>query len=200
MSGACPGRIPRYPSAPGICSSSTCSFTTSFSGVTISSWKVSAIRSTMAGSDPSTCERLESKARFLRRLLHLLGSFQHFFNRPLHVESLFGDIVVLTFHNVAESFYRIRDLHVTSRGSRELLRHVERLRQEALHFASSSDGQLLVFAQFVDTKNCDDVLQVFISLERLLHHLRYVVVLLPHDARIENARRRSERIDSRINS
>src|SRR5215470_10498170 len=37
--------MPRYPFLPGICISSARSLTTSFSGVTISSWKVSAIES-----------------------------------------------------------------------------------------------------------------------------------------------------------
>src|SRR6266571_1259936 len=43
ISGACPGRMPRYPSKPGIWASSAASFTTSFSGVTISSWKDSGM-------------------------------------------------------------------------------------------------------------------------------------------------------------
>jgi hypothetical protein len=41
---------------------------------------------------------------------------------------------------------------------------MERLRQEALNLARSRDGEFLVFAQFVNAENRDNVLQVFIRL------------------------------------
>ena len=49
ISGAWPGRTPRYPFLPGICASSAAVSTTFFSGVTISSWKVSAIGQLVVG-------------------------------------------------------------------------------------------------------------------------------------------------------
>src|SRR4029077_12815413 len=97
-------------------------------------------------------------------------------------------------------FHRVGNLDVTSRRTRELLGHVERLRQETLYLSPRTHGKLVVFAELVDTKNRDDVLQILISLQRLLHRLRDVVVFLADNARIENARCRSQRIYRGINS
>src|SRR3954467_8208601 len=138
MRGACPGRMPRYPFLPGICISSAWSRTTIFSGVTISSWKESAIR---------------IYCRFLCRRFHLLCSFCHFVNRTLHVEGLLRDVVVLPFDDAAEAFHCVFDLDVTARRTGELLCHEERLRQELLHLAGAGDRDLLIFAQFVDTQD-----------------------------------------------
>ncbi len=49
-------------------------------------------------------------------------------------------------------------------------------------------------------KNRDDVLQVLVLLERLLHRACDAVVTIADDLRIEHRRRRVERIDCRINS
>src|SRR5579862_3315553 len=186
--------MPRYPFLPGICISSAASFTTSLSGVTISSSNVSAIVQSLVARrwssankrwsflvaetlDPGILVKCDEKNRrghgqssaacwgswafandqrpddhrlLLRCRLHLLGSFEHFVDRPLHIERLLRDIVVLARNNVAESLHRVRDFYVASRRSRELLGHVERLRQEALNLASPCHGHLLIFAQLVD--------------------------------------------------
>ena len=112
---------------------------------------------------------------------------ERFFDRALHVESLLGDVVVLAFDDSLEAFYGVGDFHVTAGGTGELLGDVEGLRQEALHFAGAGYGQFLVFAQFVDTENRDDVLQIFIGLQGALHRLRDVVVFLADDSRVEHA-------------
>src|SRR3954467_15865354 len=104
MRGACPGRMPRYPFLPGICISSAWSRTTIFSGVTISSWKESAIR---------------IYCRVLSRRFHLLCSFCHFVNRTLHVEGLLRDVVVRPFHDAAEACHRGYLLSFTARRSSE---------------------------------------------------------------------------------
>src|SRR5271157_888804 len=64
--------------------------------------------------------------------------------------------------------------------------HVERLFwnivalaiQELLDLAGARHRELLVFAEFVDTENRDDVLQVLVALQHALNGLRRVVVLL----------------------
>src|ERR1700730_10239310 len=211
--------MPRYPFLPGICISSATSFTTIFSGVTISNWKVSDISrwSFVVGRWPESqcllCEALlylhwwvvsrrpkANDQRPLLRCFQLLRRLQHFINRAFHVKRLLGDIVVLAFVDFLEALYRVRDFNVAAGRAGELLGDVERLRQEALDFSCSRHANLLVFAQFVNAKNRDNVLQILIGLQCLLHALRYVVVILAHDARIENARSRSQRIDRWINS
>ena len=59
---------------------------------------------------------------------------------------------------------------------------------------------LVVFGQLVDAEDGDDVLQVLVALQNLLHLARDFVVLVAEDARIENARRRGQRIDGRIDA
>ena len=67
------------------------------------------------------------------------------------------------------------------------------------NFASAGDGELVVFAEFVDAENGDDVLEIFVTLQDALDALRDVVMLLPDDARGENARCGCQRIDGGIN-
>src|SRR5271157_648161 len=168
--------MPSSPFLPGICTTSTRSRTSSLSGATISSSSVSAI----------VVLRL---CRF-----HLLGFFQHFVDGALHVERLFWNIVALAIHDLLEAAHRVLDLHVASLNASKLLSNVEGLRQELLDLAGARHRELLVFAEFVDTENRDDVLQVLVALQHALNGLRRVVVLLAHDARIENARSGSQRI------
>src|SRR5208282_4085778 len=82
----------------------------------------------------------------------------------------------------------------------KLLGHKERLREELLDLARARHRNLLVFAKFVDAQNGDDVLQVFVSLQRLLNHLCHIVMILPNNSSIKNSRSRSQRIHRRINS
>src|SRR6266850_116615 len=135
-----------------------------------------------------------------RRVFHLVGSLQDFINVALHVKRLLRHVVVLAFDNLAEAAYRVLDLYVASGASGELLGNVERLRQEALHLAGAADGQFVIFAELVNAKDGYDVLQVFVALQNLLHSLGHVVVLLPDNSGIENARSRGQRIHCRINS
>src|SRR5450432_3470809 len=139
MSGACPGRMPRYPFLPGICISSATSFTTIFSGVTISIWKVSAIKKSLVFGHWSLANdhRPTTNDGTLRCCLHLLGGWGSFFEGSLHVEGLLRDVVIFAFDDSLEGFHRVGNLHVTTRRSGELLGDVERLRQEALHFAGA---------------------------------------------------------------
>src|SRR5579864_54593 len=163
--------MPRYPFFPGICISSARSLTTSFSGVTISSWKDSAISRqspVVSFHSPSATFLATGDWRLstalLRCHLQLLRGLEHFINGALHIKSLLRDIVVLAFDNILKALYRICHLHVAPRRAGELLGHVERLRQEALDLARPRHRQFLIFAEFVDAENCDDVLQVFVGL------------------------------------
>src|SRR6266576_7137167 len=95
-------------------------------------------------------------ANFLRCRFQLLGSFQYFIDRSLQIKGLLGNVVVLSFHDLAETFDGIGNLDVASRAARELFGNVEGLREESLNLAGASDGHLLIFAQFIDAENRDD--------------------------------------------
>ena len=45
------------------------------------------------------------------RLLHFFGFRHHIFNRPLHVERLLGNIVVVAVANVLEALDGLRQIH-----------------------------------------------------------------------------------------
>src|SRR6266480_4851843 len=92
---------------------------------------------------------------FLSGGLHLLRGLERFFNRAFHVEGLFWDVIILAFGNAFEALHCIRDLDVASLRAGKLLGHMERLRKELLYLTSPRHRDLLVFAQFVNTKNRD---------------------------------------------
>ena len=106
---------------------------------------------------------------------------------------------MLAFDDLAEAAHGIGNLHVAALAPGKLGGDVEGLREELLHLPGARHRELVIFTQFVETKDGDDVLQVFIALQQLLHALGHIVMLLPHDARIENARGGSQRIHRRIN-
>ena len=88
----------------------------------------------------------------------------------------------------------VLELYVAAGATGELLGDVERLREEALDLASAGDGDFVVLRELVDTEDGDDVLEVLVALQDLFHRAGDVVVLVTDDARVENARRRRERV------
>ncbi len=78
--------------------------------------------------------------------------------------------------------------------------HQKRLRQETFDTTSTMHNQLVVFAQFIDTENGDDVLQFAITLQSRLHASSNRIVLGTHILRVENTAVRSQRIDSGVNT
>ena len=59
----------------------------------------------------------------------------------------------------------------------ELLGDEERLRQELLDLTRARDGELVLFRQFVDAEDRDDVLQVLVALQ----HLQDIIAILGID-------------------
>ena len=76
----------------------------------------------------------------------------------------------------------------------------ERLRQEPLDAAGTVDHLLVLFAQLVDAEDGDDVLQLAIALQDLLHAPGDGVVLLADVLRVEDAAVGGQRIDRRIDA
>src|SRR5215469_1244085 len=110
ISGACPGRIPSWPSLPGTSTSTTLSRSSCRSGVTTTNWIASG------------------SMTFLNARLHLLGLLEHFFNRADHVERLLRNFVVLAFHDFLEAAHGVFDLDVLAFEAGKLRGHIHRLR------------------------------------------------------------------------
>src|SRR5262245_53934339 len=113
--------------------------------------------------------------------LQLFSLLEHFFDGPLHVESLLGNFIVFALGDFTEALARIRQLHVFPGESGELLGHVERLREEPLNLARARHRQLVFIGEFVDTQDGDDVLQVLITLQDSFDNLSAIVVVLAED-------------------
>ncbi len=59
---------------------------------------------------------------------------------------------------------------------------VERLREEALDLAGALHEHLVVLGELVHAENRDDVLQILVALQHLLHALRDRVVILRRES------------------
>ncbi len=88
---------------------------------------------------------------------------------------------MLAFHHFLEAADRIGQRNILALDAGELLGDVERLRQEFLNLAGARHGLLVVVGKFVDAQNRDDVLQILVALQDLLHLLRDVVVLFANE-------------------
>ncbi len=69
----------------------------------------------------------------------------------------------------------------------EDLGHEGVLREEALDTTSTTYENAILFGKFVDTKNCDDVLKILLTLQDLLRTVSDTEVLFTDVARIKNA-------------
>src|ERR1043166_822992 len=77
-------------------------------------------------------------------LLSDRGSLLHgLFNCANHVEGLLGQVVVFAFDDLAEALDGVFELDVFAFQTRELRRHEEWLREEALHVARARKDQLV---------------------------------------------------------
>ncbi len=68
-------------------------------------------------------------------------------------------MVVFAGADRLEAAHRVGHRHELAGEPGKHLRHVERLRQEALDLAGAGDDQLVLFRQLVHAQNGDDVLQ-----------------------------------------
>src|SRR5688572_15486402 len=115
--------MPTWPSHAGATSEDASPEYTTFSGDTTRTWSVA----TSAG------------------LLHLLGGLDHLFDAALHVEGLLREVVELARGHALERLDRRLELHVAALDARELLGHVERLRQEPLQTTRAVHDDLVFF-------------------------------------------------------
>ena len=92
----------------------------------------------------------------------------------------------------------MRELDVAPGLAGELLGDRERLREEALDLARARNDHLVVVRELLHAEDRDDVLQVLVPLEDELHVARGAVVLGAEHVGVEDARRRGQRVDRRI--
>ncbi|MEZ5287021.1 MAG: hypothetical protein R2712_19890 [Vicinamibacterales bacterium] len=85
-------------------------------------------------------------------------------------------------------------------AARELRGHEEGLREEPLNLAGAGHGAPVFLGQLVDAEDGDDVLQVLVALQDLLHLARDVVVLVADDARIQDARAGRQRVHGGVDA
>mmetsp|Transcript_10743 Transcript_10743/g.25675 ORF Transcript_10743/g.25675 Transcript_10743/m.25675 type:complete len:533 (+) Transcript_10743:41-1639(+) len=117
-----------------------------------------------------------------------------------HVEGRLGEVVVLAVDQARERRDALVERHELARGAGEDLSDVEGLAHELLDLAGAGDRDLVVLTQLVHSEDGNDILQVLVILEHLLHLTRELVVLLADDARVEHARCRVERVHGGVDS
>ena len=82
----------------------------------------------------------------------------------------------------------------------EHLADEERLAQEPLDLAGAGHDDLVLLGQLVETEDGDDVLELLVALQHLLHPPGAVVVTLADDLGGEDVRRRRQRVHGRVDA
>src|SRR5690349_14007682 len=119
--------------------------------------------------------------------LHILSFLYYFLYSPRQEECLFWEVVILTRDQFLEAADRLFQGDEFTFESSELFSNVEWLRKEPLNLTRTSYRQFIFFRQFVNPKNCNNILQVLVPLEDAFNLLRYIVMLLAYDAWVENS-------------
>src|SRR6185295_14175089 len=115
-------------------------------------------------------------------------------------ERLLRQVVDLAVEDLLEARDRVLDRDVLAAPAGEDLGDEERLAGVPLQAARPADERLVLGGQLVDAEDRDDVLEVAVALQDALGLLGDVVVLLADDQRIEDTRRRRQRIDRRVDA
>ena len=107
-------------------------------------------------------------------------------------------MVELAGENHFEAAQGVFEGDVLTGRAREDFGHVERLREELLDLTSAEDDELVLWGEFVEAENRDDILQVFIALQDTLHTTGDAEVAFADDFRRERGRGRGERVDGGV--
>src|SRR5664280_1018191 len=177
--------MPSSPSTPERMTMATSSWKTSPSGVTTSSCRERS----------STTVRPSAGRVSAGHLPGLLGDF---LDAAYHEEGLLRQIVALAVHDVFETPHRIRQGDVFPGDTGELFGDVERLRKETLDLARPLHHDLVLVGELVHAQDGDDVLQLAVPLEDLLHAGGDVVVFVADGVAGQDARVGVERVDGRV--
>src|SRR5688572_27496299 len=93
-------------------------------------------------------------------------------------EGLLGDVVEVALDDRVERLDGLLDRDGRALDTGELLGHVGVLREELLDAARAGDDDLVLLRELVDTEDRDDLLQLLVLLEDLLHGGCHAVVVL----------------------
>ena len=115
------------------------------------------------------------------------------------MKRLLRKVVGFAVQNRPEAFDRILKLDIASGKPGISFRNEHRLGKEMLDLAGAVDRQPVRLGNFVDPQNRDNILKIAIMLENALNLARDAIMFLADDIRIENPRRRGQRVDRRIN-
>ena len=107
---------------------------------------------------------------------------------------------MLPFDDLLEPADGVSDSHVLAVEAGELLGHEERLREKLLNLSRARHRELVLLGELIDAQNRDDVLQILVPLQDLLHGAGDAVVLVADDSRIQDAGRRRQRIDGGVDT
>ena len=110
------------------------------------------------------------------------------------------DVIQLAGEDPLEPGNGVFQLHIFPLAPGKLFSHEKRLGKIFLHFSRSRHRLFILIGEFFHTQNGDDVLEVFVALQKFLHAARYRIVAFTDDLRVENSRVGIERIDGRINA
>ncbi len=116
------------------------------------------------------------------------------------IEGLFGDIIVLAFADLTEATDGVFEFDELPGDVGELLGNEEGLGEEALDTTSASDGEFVVFAEFVHAEDGDNILEVFVALEDLLNHTSDAIVFFADDMGVEDAGGGVEGVDGGVDA
>ena len=94
---------------------------------------------------------------------------------------------MLALDYLLESSDSFLDWHDDARYSCKLLCHVEWLRQETLNTSRSRHDELVVLAQLLHTEDCDNILKLFVSLQKDFHSFCCLIVLLAYHVRVKDS-------------
>src|SRR5699024_7198096 len=132
--------------------------------------------------------------------LDLAGLFHHIINGAHVEEGGLGVLVHLAVHDGGKALDGVLERDIDAGDAGELFGHVGGLGEEALDLAGPADRFLVLLAQLVHAQDGDDVLQLAVLLEDLLHLAGHAVVLLAHDVGLEDAGGGLQRIDGGVDA
>merc|ERR1712100_877358 len=113
---------------------------------------------------------------------------------------LLRKMIQLTSQNLVETSDGFIQLHVFAGHTGEDLSHEERLGEELLNFAGTVHDLTVLFREFVQTKNRDDVLEFLVALQGGLHGTSSFVVLVSNNCRLKHGAGGIQRIHSGIDA
>src|SRR4029078_6699267 len=124
----------------------------------------------------------------------------HRLDVAFHIKVLFRNFVMFTFKNFFEPSHRIRNRDVLTFRTCEDFCDLEWLTEKTLNLTCAQHHKFIFGTQFIHAEDCDDVLQILVSLQDSLDATRGTIMIFADDLRGKRFGGRSKRIDSRIDS